>query len=60
MSNFKLNRDGVKTEILQSSWMKDYVEKEAKKRSGSDSHVKTFIGYDRAKAIIYPDTKEYK
>lgn len=60
MSNFKLDKKAVKKEILQSDWMMDFIQKEADKKSGSDTHVKGFIGYDRAKAIIYPNTKEYK
>ena len=59
MNKFKIDTKGVRTEILQADFMKDYVEKEAQKMADSDSHVKTFIGYDRAKAIIYPNTKEY-
>lgn len=60
MNNFKLDKDGVKTEVLQAAWMKDYIEQEAQKQAGSDSHVKSFIGFDRAKAIIYPNTRENK
>lgn len=60
MNNFKLDKDGVKTEVLQATWMKDYIEQEAQKQAGSDSHVKSFIGFDRAKAIIYPNTRENK
>lgn len=60
MNNFKLDKDGVKTEVLQAAWMKEYIEQEAQKQAGSDSHVKSFIGFDRAKAIIYPNTRENK
>lgn len=59
-NKFVLDTNGVKTEILQADWMKSYVEQEAQKRADADSHVKSFIGIDRAKAIIYPNTKEHK
>lgn len=60
MNKFKLDTQGVRTEILQADFMKQYVEQEAQKMADSDSHVKAFIGFDRAKAIIYPNTKENK
>jgi len=62
MSNtkFVLDKKAVKTEILQADWMLNHIESEANKKAGSDEHIKSFIGFDRAKAIIYPNTKEYK
>lgn len=58
MSNtFKLNEKGVRTQILQAGYMQDYIEKVAKSRCGSDEHIKSFIGFDRAKSIIYPNRK---
>lgn len=60
MIDFKLNTTVVRKEILQADWMLQYVENEANKRCGADEHVKSFIGFDRAKAIIYPDTKEHQ
>lgn len=60
MTKFKLNNKTVKTEILQAGWMKSYIESEAQKQAGADTHVKTFIGFDRAKSIIYPNTKEHE
>lgn len=54
---FKLNAKGVRTQILQADYMKSYIEKEAQSRCGSDEHIKSFIGFDRAKAIIYPNRK---
>lgn len=56
---FVLNQAGVRKCILQSQEMLEHVTKEANKRCGQDQHVKPFIGFDRAKAIIYPDTKEH-
>lgn len=54
----KLDKTAVRKQILQADWMKAFIEKEAQSRSGSDTHIKTFIGFDRAKSIIYPNTKE--
>lgn len=59
MSNFKLDTKAVRTEILQAGWMKEFIEGEAKKQVSSDQHIKTFIGFDRAKSILYPNTKEH-
>lgn len=57
---FKLDTKAVRSEILQADYMQNLVTKEAEKMSNADSHVKSFIGFDRAKAIIYPNTKEHK
>lgn len=57
-TKFELNTSAVRSEILQASWMLDFVENEALKQCGPDEHIKSFIGFDRAKAIIYPDRKE--
>ena len=57
---FKLDKSAVKREILQSDWMKSHIEEVAEKQADRDSHIKSFIGFDRAKAIIYPNTKEHK
>lgn len=59
MNSFKLDQKAVRTEILQASWMKTFIEQEARKQQPSDSRVKSFVGFDRAKAIIYPNTKEH-
>lgn len=59
MSDFKLDKKAVRTEILQADWMKDYIEQEANKKKTSDQHIKSFIGFDRAKSIIYPNSKEH-
>jgi len=53
-----LDRAGVRSEILQSDWMLSFIESEAQKQTDADSHINSFIGFDRAKAIIYPNTKE--
>lgn len=57
--NVKLDFDGVRKNILQADYMLQYVEKVALSEADGDSHVKSFIGFDRAQAIIYPNTKEY-
>lgn len=61
MSKVELILDipNVRKEILQSDWMQKYIEDVAKDQASSDSHVKSFIGIDRAKSIIYPNTKEH-
>lgn len=58
MSDIKieLNSQGIKA-ILQSEEMKSEVERVANNERKSDTHVKSFIGYNRAKAFIYPNTK---
>lgn len=60
MNKFKLDTKAFKTEVLKADWMKTYITQEAQKQTDSDSHVKSFIGFDRAQAIIYPNTREYK
>lgn len=59
-NNFKLDKAGVRTQILQASWMKDYINGIAESKSDSDHHVKTFTGFDRAKSIIYPNTRKHE
>lgn len=56
---FELDRSGVRKCILQSQEMLEHVTSVASSRCGSDQHIKPFIGFDRAKAIIYPNTKEH-
>lgn len=55
---FRLNTSAFRKEVLQADWMKTFMESEATKIADQDSHIKAFIGFDRAKAIIYPNTKE--
>lgn len=55
--SFKIDIKGVRQNILQADWMKTYISELANSQAGADSHVKSFMGYDRAKAIIYPNTK---
>lgn len=56
---FKLDKTGVK-QLLQSEETLKMCEDFAKSRKSSNEHIKSFVGFDRAKAIIYPDTKEHK
>lgn len=56
---FELDIQGVRKEILQADWMNDFIAKEAKKICPSDKHIKSFIGYDRAKTVFYKNTKEH-
>lgn len=57
MSNFKLDKSSFRKNVLQADWMKEEMEKVANSRKDADSHLKTFIGFDRAKSIIYPNKK---
>lgn len=55
----KIDFNGVRKNILQADYMLQYVTKVAEGEADADSHVKSFIGFDRAQAIVYPNTKEY-
>lgn len=59
-TQFKLDTTNVRHEILQADWMQEYIKSVAESQASYDSHVKAFVGFDRAKAVIYPNTKEYK
>ncbi len=56
---FVLDTTAFRKLVLQSPEMLSLTESEAAKRAGSDEYLKSFIGFDRAKTIIYPNTKEY-
>lgn len=58
-TTFELDGKAFGTEVLQADWMLKHIEAEAKSQAESDQHVKPFVGFDRAKAIIYPNTKEH-
>lgn len=58
-ASIKLDKRAVRTEILQADWMQSYIEQQALAQAGPDTHIKSFVGFDRAKTIIYPNTKEY-
>ena len=54
---YKPDKAGI-TKLLQSEDMKALTEKYARGRGGSDADMKSFIGFDRAKTIIYSSNKE--
>ena len=54
--NFELDKKAV-GRLLKSQEMLDLVKGEAEKRCDSESHVKSFIGFDRAHAMVFPDTE---
>lgn len=60
MSNVKfvLDTAGLRNQVLQSQYMLDMVTNKAQSMANTEQHIKPFIGFDRAKAIIYPNTKE--
>lgn len=51
MSNvkFEMDRDGVRTEILQAPFMLEHISNVA---HDYDGNPKVFIGFDRAKALV--------
>lgn len=61
MSNvkFTLDTSAFRRLVLQSPEMLAMTEREASKIADDNTHMKSFIGFDRAKTIIYPNTKEY-
>ncbi len=56
---FVLDKAAFRRLVMQSSSMLQLTEKYARQKAGSDTHLKPFIGFDRAKTIIYPNTKEH-
>lgn len=56
---FKLDTAGFRKEVLQSSGMLEASRSFASQKAGSGTHLKSFIGFDRAKTIVYPNTKEH-
>lgn len=53
---FELDKKAV-GRLLKSQEVLDLVKGEAEKHSDSESHIKSFIGFDRAHAMVYPDTE---
>lgn len=49
---YKPNPAGI-TALLQSSEMLALTEQYAHDRAGADGEIKPFIGFDRAKTIVY-------
>lgn len=54
---FKKDSAGIK-KLLQSPEMLKLTEEYARGRAGADGEVKPFIGFDRAKTIVYTSNKE--
>ena len=62
MSNkvkFVLDKAAFRQLVLQSPEMLAMTQNEALKIADADTHIKSFVGFDRAKTVIYPNTKEY-
>lgn len=57
---FELDAQGVKKNILQADWMRTYIETQAKGQMNESQIARTFIGFDRAKTIIYPKRRRKK
>lgn len=57
LKEFKLDKKGVGN-LLRSDEMLDLVRRTAEQYVDADRHVKAFKGFDRARAIVYPNTKE--
>lgn len=51
-SEYKPDSSGI-TKLLQSSEMLSLTEKYARNRAGAEGNIKPFVGFDRAKTIIY-------
>ncbi len=56
---FVLDTAAFRTQVLQSDGMLKLAEQKAKEKAGANTHLKPFIGFDRAKTIIYPNSKEH-
>lgn len=56
---FKLDKKNFRTEVLQSKEMLKITEEYAQQEAGSDTHLKPFIGFDRAHTIVYPNTRRH-
>lgn len=54
----KLDKKGM-TEFLQSSEIAEEIKRVAEQQADSDHHLRSFIGFDRAKTIIYPNTRKH-
>lgn len=56
-NEYKPNPAGI-TALLQSSEMLALTEQYAQGRAGAEGEIKPFIGYDRAKTIVYSIGRE--
>lgn len=57
---FKVSKSGLR-ELRQSKEVQDVVNAKAEEilSSHPHHHIKSFVGFDRAKAILYLNTKRY-
>ena len=58
-SRFVLDTVAFRERVLQSQKMLEVTKRYAAEKAGENTHLKPFIGFDRAKTIIYPNTKEH-
>lgn len=56
-TEYKPNDAGIRA-LLQSQEMLSLTERYAQERSGGEGELKPFIGFDRAKTIVYTSNKE--
>jgi hypothetical protein len=54
----KIDRTEIR-KMLQSQEMLEMVKQAAAGKTDSEHHTKPFIGFDRAKVFVYPNTKEH-
>lgn len=57
--DFKMDYKAFGEQVMKADWMLNLTIQKAQKIAGKDTHLKSFIGFDRASTIIYPNTKEY-
>ena len=58
-AEFKLDTAAFGRLVMKSPQMLALTEKEAKRIVGQDTHLKPFIGFDRAKTVVYPNTMRH-
>lgn len=56
---FKLDKKNFRTEVMQSKEMLETTKEYAQREAGSETHLKSFVGFDRAQTIIYPNTRRH-
>lgn len=54
-----VEQDLLRKNLLQADWMLAEMKSQAQGIAKENTHIKAFIGFDRAKAIIYPNTSRY-
>ena len=55
---FELDHAAFRKNVLQADSMLEITKRYASQKAGNNTHLKPFIGFDRAKTIIYPNTRE--